>query len=101
MPCYTVTTMELDASRFKEDVLKDAIKAEGFSVREFEGGFYGYKGVDCVRFSKGNLTITAEDTAQVSAAVKRAYARETIKRAARKYRMRVTEVSKNELRLRV
>lgn len=96
MPCDTIATSTVEFKSENSDFLKRALEALGYSVSEANGAIHGRKSYfESVIFENGSLTIRSNSGIDANA-IKRAYSREVVTFASKKFGWQLKENSENK-----
>lgn len=87
MPCYTITTVQVEWAHVKTDILKRALETMGHRVTETANGLSWNYGRSS--FVNGRLTVSSESEVT---SIKRAYGTETVKTQAKRFGWRIREL---------
>ncbi len=90
MPCYTVRTVTVELEAANEAVLIQGLKAAGFRVVQSPDGLLVTKGGRGARIASGRIILDERDRSLIPE-IKRAYAAEAVRSAARRYGWHVTQ----------
>jgi len=99
MPCFTRTTIQVTVQAMDPDLLKAALVSLGYQVHLSQGSLVASKDNQALGFRDGQVKITARPGVVDLNVISRAYSRQVISQAAKRFGWQVKETGQDHFQL--
>ena len=99
MPCFTRTTIQVTVQAMDPDLLKAALVSLGYQVHSNQGSLVASMADRVLSFRNGQVTIRARPGIVDLNVISRAYSRQVISQAAKRFGWQVKETGQDHFQL--